>query len=262
MKLPFLLVTSTAAIVLLLSFLEAGPTRQYATQRAKQQVTGQLDSLRRYVADEFMLLALYKTRDEAYTYLTHQVGKSITYCEQHADFDQFDRAYFLRTYLNPLSASLLDFQQQLGIAPLTDQRPLRSTAWTLFDPAAFDANYYATTADQQTTPARVALGRQLFTDPILSGDGTRTCATCHQPDRAFTDGLRNTPTLLNAALQAGMFYDLRTKSLESQAADVVHNRAEMAGSMVAAARNMQADGGYVAAFRKAFPAAMGPISPG
>ena len=59
-------------------------------------------------------------------------------------------------------------------------------------------------------PARVALGQKLFFEPRLSGDGTVACATCHDPDRAFTDGRpvsvgihgrvgqRNAPTVLNA----------------------------------------------------------------
>ena len=55
--------------------------------------------------------------------------------------------------------------------------------------------------------AAITLGRELFTDPILSRGGTMSCATCHQPDRDFTDGLaraqgqelldRNTPALWN-----------------------------------------------------------------
>src|SRR5262245_15676158 len=57
-------------------------------------------------------------------------------------------------------------------------------------------------------PAAVALGQKLFFEPRLSADGTVACATCHDPDRAFTDGRpvsvgihgrvgqRNAPTLL------------------------------------------------------------------
>lgn len=220
------------------------------------------------------VLSLYKNGSDAYKALNARFDRAIAYCQQHPDFEAFDRAAFLRTYLNPLSAGLLDNQTALGIAPLTDQRPLRATARTLFDRDAFNPAFYAPTADARPTPARVALGRQLFADPILSGDGTRSCATCHQPDRAFTDGLpralgtsvgvplRNTPTLLNAALQAKQFYDLRTNTLESQAFDVVHNRAEMGGSLEGAARKMQVNKAYVAAFRKAFPAAAGDSSPG
>ena len=39
------------------------------------------------------------------------------------------------------------------------------------------------------TPEKVELGRQLFHDPRLSGDGTVSCASCHRPELAYTDGL-------------------------------------------------------------------------
>src|SRR5688572_26732565 len=39
--------------------------------------------------------------------------------------------------------------------------------------------------DNPLTPARVALGRKLFCDPILSGDRTVACASCHRPDHGF-----------------------------------------------------------------------------
>ena len=43
-------------------------------------------------------------------------------------------------------------------------------------------------ADNPMTPEKVELGRQLFFDSRLSGDGTVSCASCHAPERAFTDG--------------------------------------------------------------------------
>ncbi len=69
--------------------------------------------------------------------------------------------------------------------------------------------------------AKAALGKRLFFDPRLSGDAAIACATCHQPDKAFTDGLalsqaypgskgfRNTPTLVNTALAENWFHDGR-----------------------------------------------------
>ena len=70
---------------------------------------------------------------------------------------------------------------------------------------------------------------------MLSGDNTRSCASCHSPEKAFTDGLktntslsgsnlrRNTPTLTYASLQHGQFWDLRQPDLEKQSVDVVSN---------------------------------------
>ncbi|TPV93203.1 MAG: di-heme enzyme [Myxococcales bacterium FL481] len=66
-------------------------------------------------------------------------------------------------------------------------------------------------AENPTTAAKVALGRQLFYDPTLSGNETYACATCHEQALAFTDGMpvstgstgeqtsRNAPSLVNSA---------------------------------------------------------------
>ena len=84
-------------------------------------------------------------------------------------------------------------------------------------------------ADNPQTPEKVALGKAFFHDIRFSGDGTISCASCHQPDSAFTDGfsiaqgiggqrgLRNTPTVLNAAYYQNLFTDGRATSLEEQA---------------------------------------------
>ena len=89
-----------------------------------------------------------------------------------------------------------------------------------------------------STPAKVALGKKLFHDKRLSADGRISCATCHVPEKAFTDGLplakgidgqlgtRNTPTLLNVAYEQSFFWDGRRTSLEAQAQDPFINPRE------------------------------------
>ncbi len=79
------------------------------------------------------------------------------------------------------------------------------------------------------TPEKIALGKKLFFDRRLSGDGTMSCSTCHDPEKAFTDGLdislsypttknwRNSPTLVNVAFQKYLFHDGRALTLEDQA---------------------------------------------
>ena len=78
--------------------------------------------------------------------------------------------------------------------------------------------------------SEIELGKKLFKDPILSGNGKLSCATCHQQEIFLTDGLakspgtnRNSPTLFYAALQKGFFHDKRTGSLQGQIIDVVEN---------------------------------------
>jgi cytochrome c peroxidase len=79
----------------------------------------------------------------------------------------------------------------------------------------------------------VAAGAQVLQSKALSADGKVSCATCHDPGKAFADGLatakgleqrqgrRNTPSLLDVAHQKSFFWDGRRPTLEAQALDPV-----------------------------------------
>ncbi|MGB9891261.1 cytochrome-c peroxidase [Thermodesulfovibrio sp. Kuro-1] len=79
------------------------------------------------------------------------------------------------------------------------------------------------------TQEKIELGKKLFFDRRLSGDGTTSCASCHDPEKAFTDAseislsypttrnFRNAPTLMNSAYAKHLFWDGRAKTLEEQA---------------------------------------------
>ncbi|HEX6899934.1 MAG TPA: cytochrome c peroxidase [Thermoanaerobaculia bacterium] len=119
--------------------------------------------------------------------------------------------------------------------------------------------------DNPQTPEKVALGRALFEDKRLSADGQVSCATCHQAERAFTDGrsvaqgvrkqdgTRNAPTLLNSAYLTSMFWDGRRVTLEEQAGDPLVNPVEHGladhGEVLARVRT---DAAHAAGFRKTF----------
>lgn len=92
-------------------------------------------------------------------------------------------------------------------------------------------------------PGAVAFGRALFFDDTLVGDGMVSCASCHQPDRYFTDGKaragganelkgRNTPTIVGSAHQAWFYWDGRRDSLWSQALIPFEAPDEMGGDRV------------------------------
>jgi cytochrome c peroxidase len=94
-------------------------------------------------------------------------------------------------------------------------------------------------ADNPPTAAKVELGQRLYFDPRLSSDGTVACATCHDPKSGFAEpravslgvggatGVRNAPTVLNAAFLAEQFWDGRAKTLEEQALQPLVNPVEM-----------------------------------
>lgn len=89
------------------------------------------------------------------------------------------------------------------------------------------------------TPEKIELGKKLFFDRRLSGDGTMSCAVCHSPDQAFADGQdialsypttkswRNTPTVVNTGFFRFLFHDGRALSLEDQAVLPVTSSFEM-----------------------------------
>ncbi len=93
-------------------------------------------------------------------------------------------------------------------------------------------------------PRAAALGRRLFVDPGLSGNGAIACATCHQPARDFADGRarargvaevpRNTPGLVGIGYARWFFWDGRRDSAWSQALVPIEAPAEMATSRVRA----------------------------
>jgi len=101
------------------------------------------------------------------------------------------------------------------------------------------ALHAAIPADEPLTPEKIALGKKLFFEPLLSADGSVSCATCHNPALAFTDGRpvsigihghagqRNSPTVLNALFNKAQFWDGRAATLEEQAALPITNPSEM-----------------------------------
>jgi cytochrome c peroxidase len=88
----------------------------------------------------------------------------------------------------------------------------------------------------------VALGRKLFFDTRLSRDGTRSCASCHDPKRSFADGrvvstgidnavgTRNSPALINRGYGMAFFWDGRAPSLEQLALEPIFNPIELGSS--------------------------------
>lgn len=188
------------------------------------------------------------------------------YLHRHEDFNTFNRARFITRYGNLLSQGITGLEARLKVPVIRYNRLLRQDAATLFDADAFNADAYLPEGGSPTTPALAALGKRLFSDPVLSGPGSRSCASCHQPGLAFTDGLtrnmvlgghvrlpRNTPTLLNAALQPAQFDDLRATTLEEQVRDVLHNPVEMMGSLSRVVAHVSGDSVYRRLFAAAFP---------
>jgi cytochrome c peroxidase len=119
-------------------------------------------------------------------------------------------------------------------------------------------------ADNAVTPARVELGRALFFDTRLSAKEALSCASCHNPAFAWTDGRptavgndmkilrRSSPTILNAAFNPLQMWDGRKTTLEDQALGPF-GPDEQNLPLDELARRVQSHPGYVQMFKHAYP---------
>ena len=109
----------------------------------------------------------------------------------------------------------------------------------------------------ELTPERWALGKRLFFDPILSKDGSVSCASCHLPEMAFTDGKqfsegvegrlgnRNAPTLANVAYHPYYTREGGVPTLEMQILVPIQEHAEFDMNILDIAERLNADSGYM-----------------
>lgn len=112
-------------------------------------------------------------------------------------------------------------------------------------------------ADNAFTQSRWELGKKLFFDPVLSVDGTKSCASCHLPAKAFSDetavsfgveerpGRRNTPSLANIGYHPYFTREGGVPTLEMQVLVPLQEEHEFDFNIVLAAERLQADRDYV-----------------
>jgi cytochrome c peroxidase len=117
----------------------------------------------------------------------------------------------------------------------------------------------AVTAQEAPSPEAV-IGWQLFFDPALSRNNNVSCATCHDPDKGYGDGLRfstgthgdvvtrNSPSVVNLTEAQQFFWDGRAASLEEQAEGPITNPLEMDLTLEETVTRVKANPDYVTAF--------------
>jgi cytochrome c peroxidase len=121
-------------------------------------------------------------------------------------------------------------------------------------------------ANNPLTEEGVALGKKLFFDKVLSGDETQSCASCHNPQKAFTDnqqfsdgidgfsGTRNAMPLFNLAwnFDERFAWDGKEFSLENQALEPITNPIEMHANWTIIAEKLEQHSEYPTLFTQAF----------
>lgn len=216
---------------------------------------------------------LMEQREERYDkQLGDAFDGALNYLKANQDFDSFDRLTFIKEYANPLFSLLLDAHLSFGIETWyeTDRLDIKHSinyyARNLFDETLINPYYYAQLTKDIYTPEVLELGKTLFFDPALSKNNERACASCHQPDNGFTDGLpksiatgfegtveRNSPTLINSIYSDRFFYDLRSEVLELQLDHVITSHKEFRTNYLDLFDKLGESEEYTTMFQQAFP---------
>lgn len=194
----------------------------------------------------------------------------ISYLEQNDDFDSLDRMEVLRNYVNPLYKGVYELHKALKVEFVEEVDPTaRAVNYHADYPFSDDflyKGYFAEITDEELShPKKIELGKILFYDPVLSKDLSMSCATCHHPDKAFTDGLpksdtnrkgistqRNAPTLVNSVYAERYFYDLREYSLERQVKHVVYDSKEFNMDFIELADRLKQSEEYLGLFDEVY----------
>jgi cytochrome c peroxidase len=188
---------------------------------------------------------------------------------QSVDYTVFDHFTFIKDYVNPLfrinqqcirqyhvfSKSMIDYS-------------LNKTATSIFDKTLYNGQnskgIFLRVKDSSTLAEIDHLGKLLFFDPVLSGNNSRSCASCHKPNECFTDNInrtslqfnrngplaRNTPSLVNSPYNHLIMLDGKHISLQNQVVDVMTNKDEMGSDEKEILKKVLSCKEYKTAFKK------------
>jgi len=188
---------------------------------------------------------------------------------ENADFDNFNRLIFIKEIINPTYKNIKDIHLALNYETIDEVsrfiQAVNYKADNLFDSDFLNSFFYVSLQNDSTYNAKAELGKLLFYDPILSQNNEMSCATCHDPNKAFTDGerlsisntgdplKRNSMTLNYAVYATSYFHDLRAKNLENQFEHVVVSDGEFNTSYKEIIKKVNHSDTYKTLFVKAFP---------
>ena len=200
--------------------------------------------------------------------LSKQINAAIVFTQKNKDFNTFNRLIFIKDHLMPISKSFeKEFQTTINNTPNFKQNKVfYGNLADLMQGKTLNPDAFSPYSESKSTPEKTALGKALFSEVSLSRNNNISCASCHNPDKAFTDGLvtsvtnihnnsvkRNSPTVLYSAFQKSFFYDLRSQDLENQIESVMNNPNEFNLTPKEIKRKVLSNQALAADFAKAFP---------
>jgi len=223
----------------------------------------------------YSYLKIHQTVIEAknkslYRQLVFLFESSISYLKECNIFEHFDHLHFYKNQLQPLYQQLLICHKTLEIKTIDELSNLPQSvnyeSPFIFREDFLNANFYANTRPRNISTERADLGKLLFFDPALSANNQGACASCHLPEKAFTDGLskspdlvsnslmeRNSPTIINAVFADRYFLDLEEGDLHKQIEKVVVNHKEMGMNFTEIVNKLNQSKAYQNYFKESYP---------
>lgn len=199
------------------------------------------------------LLNIYKSNFKDQSILKQWTEEFVLTQEKlTSKFEAFNRYYFIKNHTHKQLELLVKTQNDWQVE-FPFELALKNDITSLFSAKTFNLNYFSD-INKATKNAveKSNLGKRLFNDVNLSKSKAISCASCHQKEKAFTDGLkqfkgqtRNTPTLHYAALQKSFFHDGRAGSLEGQIINVINNENEFHSDLKTITKAVSSNSDYV-----------------
>ncbi len=218
--------------------------------------------------DEWYQLFCSIKKTEINKQLISQLNDAINFTRKNKDFNDFNRLEFIKNHLMPISRNFeKEFLSVIDNTPnIKNNKVFYGSLSNLMQGENFNPDAFSPFSESASTPEKRELGKILFSDASLSKSNKISCATCHNAQKAFTDGKvtsnsnihnnvikRNSPTVLYAAFQKSFFYDMRSQDLENQIESVMKNPDEFDLSPKEIKQKIFANPALAVNFAKAYP---------
>ena len=188
---------------------------------------------------------------------------------QPSNINEFNHFLFIKKYVNPLFGMNQQMIRAYNIFPKSyNDYTLNVNVNSIFDKQLYKGQnskgIFVAIDDEDLLKEIKAIGKLLFYDPILSENGQRSCASCHNPNQFFTDTTestnlqfdgkkrlpRNTPSIINVQYNHLLMLDGKHFYLQNQARDVITSATEMGTNVNELVENVLSCKEYKDAFKK------------
>ena len=204
------------------------------------------------------------------------IKSSLANLQAVSGIEELNHYNLYRSHLIPLQNAIYNMHSQSGFERYDEASTVPRSIGrgpNLFSTNYLDPLFSMRGAVNKNSELQTQLGKILFYDPILSSNGKRACSSCHDPNKAFTDGLktskgfddghflmRNSPGLINSAYQTNFFWDLKSEDMNDQIMHVIKEPQEFKTSMQSILAELNQSEEYQKLFKEAFSSFDRPIN--